>query len=234
MSCPHSKIETSLDRWTEAHWNLHQIERNYHLPEPFRYSFNAFVRVIREVSRILKMDLQNESDYKIFIKPLIDEMRSERLLRTLATQRDFIVHRGILEMKSRGYAGTTRGWNLKMGLPFEVGPSETSDEGFVRFARWIQGRDELQKILGLGDDDLYPCIHREWLLEEFGETDLLDLAIDAWRKTGTTISQLVVHFGGEPLDLSLSCSHSAKETRLKMYTYAQLEAAITDEEPLRT
>ncbi len=226
MNCPHHKIETSLDRWAEAHWNLHQIERNYHYPEPFRYSFNAFVRVIKEVSQILKMDLQNESDYGSIIKPMIDDMREDVLLKQLALRRDFIVHRGMLAMKSKGYAGTTRGRNLKMGLGFDVWPTETSDEGFVRFALSLKDHVELQQMLGLGDEDLYPCIQREWLLEDFGDTDLLELAIDAWRQTGTTISQLVVHLGGEPLDLSLSCSHSPEQTRMKIYSFAEFEAAM--------
>jgi hypothetical protein len=229
MNCPHRKIEPTLDRWTEAHWNLHQIERNYHHPEPFRYSFNGFVRVIKEVSQILKMDLQNEADYQVVIKPLIDAMRQDTLLKKLATQRDFVVHRGMLELKSIGYAGTTRGKNLKMGLGFDVAPTESSDEGFLRFARGLKGHWELQQMLGLGDEDLRPCIQREWRLEEFGDTDLLELAVEAWRKTGATISDLVVHFGGEPLDLSLSCSHSPEQTRLKIYSYADFEAAMNAE-----
>ena len=229
MSCPHSRIETSLDRLAEAHWNLHQIERNYHFPEPFRYSFNASVRVIKEVSQILKMVLQNEPDYRSVIKPMINAMRQDTLLKELATRRNFIVHQGMLEMKSTGYAGTTRGKNLKMGLGFDVAPTETSDDGFLRFARSLKGNKELQQKLDLGDEDLYPCIQREWLLEEFGDTDLLELAIKAWRKTGATISDLVVHFGGEPLDLSLLCLHSPERTRLKIYSHADFEAAMNAE-----
>lgn len=230
MSCPHSKIEPSLDRWTEAHWNLHQIERSYHHPEPFRYSFNAFVRVIKEVPQILKMDLQNDPDYRGVIKPRIDSMRQDPLLQKLATRRDLIVHRGMLEIRSTGYAGTTRGKNLKMGLGFDVAPTETSDEGFVRFARALKGHTELQQMLGIGDEDLLPCIQREWLLEEFGDTDLLKLAVEAWRKTGATISDLIVHFRGEPLDLSLSCSHSPEQTRLKIYSHADFESAMNAEQ----
>src|SRR5437660_4540968 len=111
MTCPHAKIEGSLDRWAEAHWNLHQIEQHYHFPEAFRYSFNAFVRSLKEVPQILKMDLQNEPDFASTIKPMIDHMREDPLLRKLAIHRDFVVYRGMFEMKSKGYFGTKRGRN---------------------------------------------------------------------------------------------------------------------------
>lgn len=33
-TCAHANLELSLDRWQECHWFLHQMEANYHEPEP--------------------------------------------------------------------------------------------------------------------------------------------------------------------------------------------------------
>lgn len=44
--CAHSNLELSLDRWQECHWHLHQMEANYHNPEPFRYSLNSFIAAV--------------------------------------------------------------------------------------------------------------------------------------------------------------------------------------------
>jgi hypothetical protein len=63
-NCPHSYIESALDRWVESHWHIHQMEVNYHTPDLFRYCVNSFIRSIREVPQLLSMELQNHIDYK--------------------------------------------------------------------------------------------------------------------------------------------------------------------------
>lgn len=227
MSCPHSKINTSLDRWAEAHWNLHRIEENYHKPEPFRYSLNAFLRVIQEVYEILKKDLQNEADFHSFIKPLVELLREDPLLSAMTKKRHFIVHHGMLSVKSKATAGSTRGGGrLKIGVGFDIPTWESSDAALIRFAQQCKSNKNFYGLMGLDDDDLYPCIQRVWLLPEFGDRDLLELAIEAWRKVGQIISKLVIHFGGEPLDLSLSCGHSPERVRLKVYSKQQWYSAM--------
>ena len=228
MSCPHAKIQASLDRWHEAHWQLHQIEQHYHDPEPFRYSFNAFIRVIKEVQQILKMDLQNERDYHSFIKPLVDTLRQDPLLSTLGKKRDFVVHHGMLDIRSKGTAGSTRGGpKIKMGVEFDVSPQESSDDAFRRFARTCKGHPDFCGLLGLQDDDLFPCIQRVWLLQEFDDRDLLELAIAAWRETGTVISKLVEHFGGGALDLMLACAPAPEDVRMRKYSRKQFADAMS-------
>ena len=176
---------------------------------------------------MLKMDLQNEADYRSFIKPLVDSLRQDQLLNTLGEKRNFVVHQGMLEIKSKGSAGSTRGnAKIKMGVGFNVPAWESSDDAFLRFAKSCERHKDFRGLLGLDDDDLFPCIQREWLLKEFGDRDLLELAIDAWRKTGAIISQLVVHFGEQPLDLSLSCGHAPEQTRMKIYTRKQFRDAM--------
>jgi hypothetical protein len=97
-------IEASLDRWTEVHWNIHQIEGNYHFPDGVRYSFNALLRAAKEIPQILSMELQGHPDYSSVLRPLLEKLRIDPLFDLLSHKRDFVVHRGMLEAHSE-YTG---------------------------------------------------------------------------------------------------------------------------------
>ena len=57
MTCVHTPLESSLDRWHECHWHLHQMEANYHQPDAFRYALNAFIRAIADVPDALDLSM---------------------------------------------------------------------------------------------------------------------------------------------------------------------------------
>lgn len=94
LGCPHKLVQSALDRWNECHWHIHQMEANYHTPDPFRYSLNSFIRAIKEIPQILKMELQNDHRFAECFKPLIDGLKGNDLLKILSDKRDFLVHRG--------------------------------------------------------------------------------------------------------------------------------------------
>ena len=133
MTCPHSQIEAALDRWSECHWHIHQMEANYHSPDAFRYAFNSFIRAIKEIPQVLQMELQNHPMYQAHFKPSIATARSDPLLSLLHKKRDFVVHRGMLEIGSKGIVGTTEGRGIKIAIGFYVSPSETTQEAYIRF-----------------------------------------------------------------------------------------------------
>lgn len=122
-NCAHSKLELSLDRWQECQWHLHQIEANYHEPEPFRYLLNSFIRAVKEVPLKLQNDLQRHADVKAKTKQLAETVSKNDLFRTLGNQRDFIVHYGALNLKSHGRIGMTKGGksNWLSPLPLILG-----------------------------------------------------------------------------------------------------------------
>lgn len=80
--CQYHQIKSSLDRWQECHWYIHQMEKYYHYPEEFRYSLNAFIRAIKEIPQILQMELQNNSVYQIKLKPIIGLFKENKLFET--------------------------------------------------------------------------------------------------------------------------------------------------------
>ncbi len=71
MTCAHSQVEAALDRWLECHWHIHQMEGNYHYPDPFRYALNSYIRALKEIPQILRMELQNHADYRTYFQPAI-------------------------------------------------------------------------------------------------------------------------------------------------------------------
>ncbi|MEJ1962948.1 MAG: hypothetical protein WDO56_15925 [Gammaproteobacteria bacterium] len=215
-ACPHSPIEPSLDRWQECHWHLHQMESNYHDPEGFRYALNSFIRAAKEVQGILMADLQRHPAVREAIGPQLERLRKNELLSTLKKRRDFLVHRGMLELKSRGSAGTTEGSRIKISLPFPVAPHETSDAAYARYKELCRTNEVWR---GLGPDcDSAPAIWRTWMIPEFPDRDLLEVAFEAWSLIGDVLSATVVAFNGEPLDLSMSCRHSPEDVKIKRYS----------------
>lgn len=212
MSCPHSHIEAALDRWSECHWHIHQMEANYHTPDLFRYSLNSFIRAAKEIPKILSTELQNHHLYQSDFKPLINSLNADPLLSVLHKKRNFIVHRGMLEVLSKGSVGTTEGRGIKISIPFPVAPHESTQEAYERFKE-VCRKDKFIRSLAGPDCDSWPMIRREWKISDFPDKELLELSVDAWRLVGEVISQIVVKLGGEKLDLSFSCRHEPEKVR---------------------
>lgn len=220
MACPHSHIEAALDRWAECHWHIHQMEANYHVPDLFRYSLNSYIRAVKEIPQILKMELQNHRNYRADFKPLINSLQSNELMSVLHRKRDFIVHQGMLEVLSKGVVGTTEGRGIKIGIPFAVAPHESTQEAYERFKE-VCRNDKFVRNLAGPDSDSWPMIRREWRAPEFPDKELLELTIEAWRLIGEVLSRIVVKLGGEDLDLSFSCRHDPE--RVKTVEFSQQE-----------
>jgi len=204
----------------ESHWYIHQMEANYHVPDLFRYCVNSFIRCVKEIPQILVMELQNHVNYKTLLRPTIYSTNKDDLLALLHKKRDFIVHRGMLELFSDGMVGTTEGRGVKIGIPFRVYPNESSADAYERFKN-ICRQDRVIRGLAGPDCDSWPCIVRYWRIQEFKELDLLDLTVTAWRKVGSVLSELVELLGGECLDLSLSCRHDPDRVRMMEFSQAE-------------
>jgi hypothetical protein len=163
------------------------------------------------------MELQNHISYKSIFRPVISSINKDSLLALLRKKRDFIVHRGMLEMLSTGSVGTTEGRGIKIGIPFHVHPNESSTDAYERFKN-ICRQDKFIRSLAGPDCDSWPCIVRYWRIQEFNELDLLDLSVAAWRTVGNVLSELVKLLGGEYLDLSLSCRHDPAQVRMLQFS----------------
>ena len=225
MNCPHSHIEAALDRWSECHWHIHQMENNYHVPDLFRYSLNSFIRAVKEIPQILKMELQNHPEYKNQFKSLINSLKSNELMSKLHKKRDFIVHQGQLEIESTGSVGTTEGRGIKISIPIRVEPYETTQEAYDRFKILCKENKVLRSLAG-PDCDSRPMIRREWKIPDFPGVELLELSVNAWKVVGEVISQLVEILGGEKLDLSFSCRHETEKVKTVEFSQSEFFMSV--------
>jgi hypothetical protein len=224
-TCPHAAIEPSLDRWAECHWHLHQMESNYHQPDPFRYSLNSFIRSAKEVPGILMADLQRRADVRARIDPDLQKLNANAFFRTLKERRDFLVHRGMLAPKSHGQIGTTEGTRIKMTLPFPVAAHESSDDAYERYKALCRSNKIWRELSG-PDCDSTPTLWRTWLIQEFPDRDLLEVAFEAWLLIGEVLSATVVALGGPPLELTMPCRHDPQAVKIKRFSQREFFLSV--------
>lgn len=224
MTCAHTHLEPSLDRWHECHWQLHQMERNYHEPDGFRYSLNAFIRAIADVPELITKNLERHESVRRAIKPLLKKLEETNLFKALKARRNFIVHQGMLAVQSKGAVHTLEGDKVKLGFQFRIDPTESSDEAYERYKE-ICRRDKV--IRGLGPDcDSSPAIIRTWMIPQIPDRDLLEVAFEAWTLVGQVLSAAVVELGGDALDLSMPCRHEPARIRVKRYSQREFFLSV--------
>jgi hypothetical protein len=192
------------------------MEAHFHEPAAFRYAFNSFIRAAKEVPAMLAANLQHLPSVRAAIATHTARLRQNALYRALRKQRDFIVHHGMLDLKSRGSVCTIEGAKIKFSFPFPVYPHETSDDAYERFKEKCRS-DKFWR--GVGPDcDSAPAIWRTWKIKEFAERDLLEIAFEAWTLMGAVLSEAIIALGGEPLDLSMPCRHDPEVIKVKRFS----------------
>lgn len=224
VTCVHAHLEASLDRWQECHWHLHQMEDNYHLPDAFRYSLNAFIRAIADVPELLTKNLERNEPVRQAIKPKLKELKETPLFSVLKVQRNFIVHQGMLAVQSNGAVYTMEGGKVKLSFPFRVETWESSDDAYERYKEACR-TDKFWR--GIGPDcDSTPAIVRTWSIPQIPNRDLLEVAFDAWSLVGQLLSETMIALGGEALDLSMPCRHAPEMVRLKRYSQREFFMSV--------
>ncbi len=214
------KIPAALDRFGEAHFWIHGMERFYHDADPFRWHLNAFLRSLKEIPQLLAMELQSEAGFAEWYQVRRCELGKDPLVARLRKDRDFVVHRGMLLPASSGYIGVTEGRGLKLGMGQPIHPLEDSDAAMDRFLEAIAVAGDVLGILH-DDEESLPCVYREWKLEPF-EADTLEVCAQAWLRVGDLIAQTLRWFGAKPPPLDLECRHSSQDVQFKMYDREEL------------
>lgn len=221
---PLAPIESALDRFREAHYWIHTLEEHYHHADPFRWHFNAFLKSIKEVPHLVAMGLQNRKGFSAWFKTERERLTHDPLMNYLSSQRDFVVHKGMLVPSSSGTIGITEGRGIKLGVTFPVHPLEDSDDAMHRYLRYVlEHRDFLQVLTP--DDDSMPCIQREWRLPNFDQ-ELVGLSAQAWLRTGDTVNAVVAWLGQSPQELSLDCRHSSQQVQFKLFNRTSLKRQL--------
>ena len=224
MTCVHTPLESSLDRWHECHWHLHQMEANYHQPDAFRYALNAFIRAIADVPELVTKNLERHESVRRAIKPKLEALKATDLFSILRRRRNFIVHQGMLDVESKGAIHTMEGNTVKLSFPFRVEAWESSDDAYERYKEACR-KDQFWR--GIGPDcDSSPAIVRTWMIPDIPGRDLLEVAFDAWTLVGQLLSETVVALGADALDLSMPCRHAPELVRIKRYSQREFFMSV--------
>lgn len=227
----HVRLHPALDRFAEAHWYLHQMERHYHAADPFRWSVNAFLRALKEVPQQIQMAVQVDRAVLDWYRERSEALREEPLVSHLFKARDFVVHQGMLIPSSNAHIGITEGRGMKLGLGFSLHPLEDSDAGMARYMEIARERGDFLGIL-TPDEDSLPCVERIWRIDALPDQELADLAASAWVTVGTLLSETNERAGHERLNLALDCRHSPQQIRFKLYDRDELRGRFGNPAPI--
>ena len=91
-ACP---IPRTHDRLHEAHYWWHEMARNYHEPDQFRYSLGAFVQAGRSVTFMLQKEKHVFADFGWY-QSWVEESKKSPVLSWLESARTNVVHREAL------------------------------------------------------------------------------------------------------------------------------------------
>jgi hypothetical protein len=94
--CP---IPATHDRLNECHYWWHEMARNYHEPNEFRWSLGAFLQAARSVTFMLQAERESFKDFGWY-EEWRSEAQREPLLRWVNDTRVQIVHRSALAANS--------------------------------------------------------------------------------------------------------------------------------------
>ncbi len=217
-SCPFSNLSDALDRLLEARWNLKNAKDNFHNPEDFRYSINAFIRSIKEVPQITSMQLQNAPNYKSEIKPVLDKLKSDSLFFVLSKKRDFVVHRGQLDLKSSGFMGATEIRIDKMVMKCQISPKESSEEAYLRYLESCKKDKMIRNMFG-PDCDSFPFVSREWKIDEFDD-DIFDVCSKTFMSVANALNSI----------LAIKGLHGLNEEELSIGSSKDVNKLVFDRE----
>jgi len=104
------------------------MEEHYHSADRFRYSLNAYLRSLKEIRPMLQQGMQSIKGFKDWFSPRCESLETDPLLSVLGKKRDYLVHHGMLDAKSKGGLGVARGKTVKFAMDWDVHPAEESDD----------------------------------------------------------------------------------------------------------
>ena len=202
----------SVDRLEEAHWFLHQMIMWYHEADPFRFSLNSFIRSLREVDHMLRAELKPFDKHVTWYRTRIEQLsKEEPLLQKLVKTRNLIVHQQMLAPSSKATIGICDLRGIRSGVMMDVSP-------FIDTKLLAENAKKRSRGGGLfiPDEDQAFGVERRWGIKEWGEQEILELCSKVWLKIASLFDEVLVRFGGVPVQVGLSCLHEQENYRLKL------------------
>lgn len=227
MTANYDKIGDSIDRMQEAHYWIHMMEENYHRADQFRWYLNSFLKALKEVPKIIEMELQSEPEFPGWFKEQRSRLNEDPLIKAFSKNRDVVVHKGMLVPNSNASIGITEGRGMKLGVTLSANPFLDSEEIMDRYLRNLATNTDFLGIL-MPDEDSIPCVFRRWEIKGF-EGDILDVCSKGWFQVVSTVATVLNWLGEESVpELSLDCRHSSQQVHYRLFDRSALIDAVEE------
>jgi hypothetical protein len=173
------RIPYTHDRLHETHHWWHEIARNYHEPDPFRYALGAFIQAARNVTFMLQKEKTEFQDFGWYTD-WSEHAKTDPVLRWLGKARTGVVHQHALEPHS---------W-LEMrcvGNP-RIQDDEEDEIPLVKKVSPFRCTHTYVNLGGPWKTDHTHEFTRHWSIEGLGERELLEVCADIYDR----LDELVV------------------------------------------
>ncbi len=132
-------------------------------------------------------------------------------MQKLVNTRNLIVHQQMLAPSSRATIGICDLRGIRAGVQIEVSP-------FIDTKKLAENAKNRGRGSGLfiPDEDQAFGVERRWGIKEWGEEEVLELCSKVWLKIASLFDEVLVRFGGVPIQVGLSCLHDKENYRLRL------------------
>jgi len=202
------------------------LEEHYHEADLFRWYLNVYLKAIKEVPQLILMALQHEPGFPAWFKPVRTHLSEDRLMAELASNRDFVVHRGMLKLGSSGSVGITELRGIKLGIGMPINPLEDSEVAMDRYIHYAAKEGDFFQFL-MDDEDSIPCVERAWQIPSL-DGELLEICTTAWKRTGDLVNEVIVWLHASPIPWTLSCRHDPNRVRFKLFDRSKLQKKVAE------
>jgi hypothetical protein len=193
--CP---IPMSHDRFREAHYFLHRMEKHYHEPNLFRYNLNAFIAALRATHEMLQKEFEKAGQVAWWNERR-QEFKSDLVLARFARGRNIALHQRALLSGSRVTIGLFRNRQLKLAVQKDMQTDEPSESLLRRVLPHFIGfiLDEDHEAIGeqIG-------VRRLYFVKDLSEDeDVLRAARRALARSSNALADAHNYFGGEQVPI---------------------------------
>jgi len=190
--CP---LRNSEDKFGEADYFLHLMEKEYHKPIEFRYCLNAFLAALKAVAERVRVDMERAGKVQWYKANKDNFLQGDEVLSRFAKGRDIVLHLRDIARGSTVQYGLFRFNKLRMASEREI-PHDMPSEMILDQAKSMyigSVLDEEHSEIGM-----QVGVKRTYRFKELTDTeDAFTASRRAWVRMGRMISSAHGQVGSE-------------------------------------
>lgn len=171
-------LSSACDKLEEARYFFHELIRNYHDPNEFRYSLSAFFQAARSTTEMIRTELARHRGFKEWWRVEYTSVKNDIELKQLIGFRDTTVHISSLIPASEMFAGHFKYGNPKAGLEMPLSPAIPTLQAFFDVRRVMANHEHPHRSWS-GEEF---GIRRTWKLQEIPDRELVEFCMKCLNK----------------------------------------------------